>query len=716
MTVETTMARLRAAGAAVLPLVLMIAGVRLLWRDVPWGTIAYGAEQGLLTALIALGIVIIYRSNRIVNFAAADLGAVPSTLALLLYASTGWNLYLATATGLGAAVVLGVLVEFLFMRRFFNSPRLIATVATIGVTQVLVALGLFLPQWMGHPDKDTYPPFINAHFTIGHGLSAQAFDGNDLMIMIVAPLCLLGLAAFFRFTSIGIALRASAESADRASLLGIPVRRLQSVVWALVTLLAFVALFLRIGIIGTTLGNVLDPAVLLAALGAAVIARMERMPTALFAAIGFGVVSQASVAHYPSSAYRDAIIAGIIAVALLLQRSTSITRLASAATSTWQETREVRPVPAELRDVGAVRLARWVLGGLLALGLVLVPLLFDENHVRLTATIAIYAIIGLSLVVLTGWAGQVSLGQMAFVGIAGAVAGTIAIRWHWDTGLLLVAGGAVGAISTIVVGLPTLRARGLTFAVMTLAFALACASYFLNPGYSPVKSWVPDGRVPRTQLFGVINLNTDTRFYWLTVAMLLLTLVAVHGLRRSRTGRVLIGLRDNERAAQAYSISARAGLVLAFGVSGFLAGMGGALFVLQQQALDASAFAPTEGLKIFSMVVVGGLGSMAGAVLGAAFVYGTNWFLRGSLANWSFLSTGFGLLIVLMIIPGGLGAAVGDARDGVLRWFARRRGIRVPSLVADTRVEATPASADLSGATADAAKRGALEELAEIHE
>ena len=133
--------RATAAFWAVLPLALMLAGVKIFWRDVPWGVTVDGVVQGLLTALIALGIVIVYRANRIVNFAAADLGAVPATLTLLLFASVGWNLYLAIATGFGAAIVLGVLVEFLFLRRFFTAPRLILTVATIGVTQVLVFLG-----------------------------------------------------------------------------------------------------------------------------------------------------------------------------------------------------------------------------------------------------------------------------------------------------------------------------------------------------------------------------------------------------------------------------------------------------------------------------------------------------------------------------------------------------------------------------------------------
>ena len=528
-----------------------------------------------------------------------------------------------------------------------------------------------------------YPPFINLQFTVGHGLNSTKFFGNDVLALIVVPVMLLGLVAFFRFTSIGIALRASSESADRASLLGIPVRRLQSVVWGVAGLLAFAAMFLRIGVDGAQLGQVLDPTLLLSALGAAVIGRMERLPTITGAAIGLGIVSQAARFHYSSEAYRSVVIAAIIAFALLVQRSTSLSRLASAATSTWQETREVRPVPAELRDVRAVRIVRVVLAALLVVGLGLIPLVLPGNRVELVTVIAIYSLIGLSLVVLTGWAGQVSLGQMAFVGFGSALAGTMAARWHVDTGFVLLASGALGAALAVLVGMPTLRARGLAFAVVTLAFALATSDYLLNTGYSPLQRWLPQGIIDRTNLFGVIPLGTDTEFYLLTIVVLALALAAVRGLRASRTGRVLIGVRDNERGAEAFSIRARNTLMLAFAISGFLAGVAGALFVLEQQLLVNQTFDPDVSLRIFAMVVVGGLGSISGAVLGATFVYGVQYFLP---SQWAFLATGAGLLLVLLLVPGGLGAMFGEARDGALRWYARRNGIRVPSLLADTLV------------------------------
>jgi branched-chain amino acid transport system permease protein len=665
------------AASACAPLVLMLVGSRIIWRHVPLGVLLTGAELGLLSALIAVGLALTYRANRIINFAQADLGIVPSLLAVLLILGKGWSYWFALPLGLLAAAVLGALVELIFVRRFFAAPRLILTVATIGITQILVAVSLFMPGWFGSLSAITYSPPIKASFTFGQ----VAFNGNDVAVFVVVPIVLVALALFMRRSAIGVGLRGSAESANRALLLGVPVKRLHTVVWIISSLLAFVGLFLRAGVVGVSIGQVLGPEVLLPALGAAVIGRMEKMPTIVSAAIGLGIVDQSVKFAWNQDAYRDAVIALIIIGAVLFVRGRSANRFGSGDMSSWQATRETRPIPNELRRVREVVAAQWALGALAILGLVAIPAFMGQSRVLLAGTIGIFAMIGISLVVLTGWAGQVSLGQVAVVGIAAAAAGSVTTRYHWDMSLAMLVGGLTGAVVMTVVGLPTLRARGLTFAVTTLALALVTSSYLLNPEF--FSSWLPLGRIQRTRIFGTISVESETRYYVLILVMLLLTLVAVRGLRSTRTGRVLIGTRENEHAAESYGIDARRAVVIAFAASGFISGVAGALFVHQQRALDLANFQPEAALRVFSMVVVGGLGSMSGAIAGAIYVQGIDWFLP---YQWSFLATGVGMLLVLMLLPGGLGGAMGDGRDAALRWFARRRGIRVPSLVADTLV------------------------------
>ena len=716
----------RAAVLPAVPLLLMYALADAAWHP-PMSFVLEGVITGLLTSLLAVGIVVVYRANRIVNFAQAELGAVPANFALLLIAARHWNYFLAAGTGLAAAILLGVLVEFLFLRRFFRAPRLIATVATIGIAQLLLGLSFFLPRWIGSTNDLKLPNELSWSFHVG----VTNFSGNETLVLLVVPLVLVALVGFFRFSAVGTALRATAESADRAALLGIPVRRLQSVLWAIVGVLAYVTLFLRNGVIGASVTQALDPSVLLAALGAAVIGRMERLPTTVLASVGLGIVSEAVFYRWDNDAARPVVLTLIIAAALIAQRSDRGSRLRSAAISTWQSTREIRPIPAELRRQPAVIGAQVALMTLVLAAVVAVPVFLPENRVSQVATMGIYGMIGIGLVMLTGWAGQVSLGQMGVAGVAGAVAGWFATNFTdpviGGTIVAMIIGGVAGALVTAAIGMPTLRVRGLTFAVMSLAFALMASKYLLNTGYSPFQHWLPDwfqngNQIPRPSVLtfaghNLVSLETETRFYWMTLATLGVVIYAARGLRASRTGRVLIGVRENERAAESYSVNTRRTLLLAFAISGFVTGMAGALLQLQQQSISVGLFDPWAGLQVFAMVVVGGLGSIGGAVLGAVYVYGAQYFLP---AEWGFLSTGAGMLLVLLLMPGGLGAALGDARDAMLRVYARRRGIRVPSLLADTRViDAAPEPVVpevAAEALADAMFRPEIDEFLELHE
>ncbi|MBV9252696.1 MAG: branched-chain amino acid ABC transporter permease, partial [Actinobacteria bacterium] len=195
----------------------------------PMPILFLGLVLGSINALIALGIVLTYRANRIINFAVGDLGAVAAVLTASLIVGPKWPFWPAMFVGLLSALFLGGITEVLFIRRFSKAPRLILTVATIGLQQLFVFGELALPKAFGY---DTAPqPPVPFKFTFTWQF--LVFRGGHLLILIVVPLVMLGLAAFFRYTRVGIAVRASAESADRASLLGVPVKRVQTLVWVI---------------------------------------------------------------------------------------------------------------------------------------------------------------------------------------------------------------------------------------------------------------------------------------------------------------------------------------------------------------------------------------------------------------------------------------------------------------------------------------------------
>jgi branched-chain amino acid transport system permease protein len=662
---------------------------RLAW-DVPWGVLVQGAIVGGLSALLALGLAMVWRANRVINFAAGDLGAVPATLAVLLTVSTvglGW--WAGLGVGVVTAVALGALVEIVIVRRFFRSPRLVLTVATIGLAQLLAAGALLLPRAF-ELSGDPVPQPFDASVTI----DPITFRGADVVAIVVIPLVFAALALFFSRADLGIAVRAGAERADRTATLGIPVRRLHTVVWIIAALLAFLAVYLRAGIVGLPIGEVLGPVILLRALAAAVIGGMERLPLIAGAAILLGVVEQAVVWHWQEPDYVDPILFVVVVVALLV---THVRTDRAPDVSTWQAAREVRPVPSQLARLPEVRVARW--GALLAVLAVLlaVPAVLSPSRTNLAATILVFAIIGLSLVVLTGWAGQVSLGQMAFVGVGAAVGGAATARLGWDLLPAVVLGALAGGAVALLIGLPALRRRGLTLAVTSLAFALATSAWLLNRsffGEGASIDWLPSDRIARPDLFG-LELGNETRMYYVCLGGLALAYAVVVGLRRTRTGRVLIAVRENERAAEAAGVHSRRTTLFAFACSGFLAAFAGSLFVHQQSGLTIGPYRPEESLSVFTMAVIGGLGSIPGALLGAAYVRGVDYYFA---QEWQILATGAGLLVVLMLLPGGIGGGLADLRDMLLRAVARRRGLDVASLdpaprpVAVTSHSNTPAA------------------------
>ena len=476
------------------------------------------------------------------------------------------------------------------------------------------------------------------------------------------------------------------------------VGRIHNLAWVLATVIASVGMILRAGVLGLPLGSAFGPQILLRALAAAVIGRMENLAVIFAAACAIGVVEVAIIWNEGSALLIDPVLFVIVLGALLLQRRNRESPVDDETLSTWSLAASVRPVPRELARLPEVR---WVFRGLrvlFVLALFALPALLDERYTNLAAAVVIYAIVAVSLVLLTGWAGEISLGQVAFVAIGSAAAGAANVHWHLAPVASFLLAGLVGALASVVIGVPALRIRGLFLSVTTLAFAVATSSFLLNHDYFP---FLPDqiaDRVLRRPVWtplGHLAINTERRYYYVAAVGLVLVLLAVRGLQRSRVERDVVATRDNERSsAQAFRLSPARAKLLAFALSGFFASFAGGLLVLHQQALGQQIFAPIESLRALTMVVVGGLGSVSGAIIGAVFVKSTEWFNVIVPQRFRFLFTfsgsGIGLLLVLWLLPGGFGSVLYSIRDTWLRFVARRRGIVSPAFVTDAGVSRPP--------------------------
>ena len=167
-------------------------------------------------------------------------------------------------------------------------------------------------------------------------------------------------------------------------------------------------------------------------------------------------------------------------------------------------------------------------------------------------------------------------------------------------------------------------------------------------------------------------MNSDSQVYYFCLAGFFLVLLAVRSLRQSRTGRDLIATRDNEPAARAAAVNTTRHKLLAFAISGGIAGFAGSLFAVQQQGVNSGSFTADINITMFSMVVIGGLGSMPGVILGAVVVWGAQYYLPAGYAQ---LVNGLGILLLLLFLPEGIGGLLNRGRDRLLRVVARRRGI-----------------------------------------
>ncbi|MGH2760021.1 MAG: branched-chain amino acid ABC transporter permease, partial [Actinomycetota bacterium] len=406
----------------------------------------------------------------------------------------------------------------------------------------------------------------------------------------------------------------------------------------------------------------------------------------------------------------DAFLLGVVVLGLLVQRK-RFSRI-DPGSSSWRGVQEVRPVPRELARVKEVLWGRW--GGRAAIALVVgvLPFVLSSAHTNLASVVLIYAMVGISLVILTGWSGNISLGHWAIVGVGALVTQKLAAgSTPPDFFIILVVAGLCGAAVSLLIGLPALRIRGLFLGVTTLAFAIAATNWIFQ--------WdilTTDQPILRPFLFGVIDTTGERVFYYVSFAGLLFALYTARNLRRSRWGRNLIAMRDNETQAQALGMRLTISRLGAFAVSGFIAALAGAIYAYNAQSIDYTRFVPITSLVMFSMVVLGGMGSLAGPVLGAIYVRGIQYFLPAEL---QLFATGFGLVLVLLVFPGGLGQIFYGLRDRYLRWAAERRDIIVPSLFADKLqadpvVELAEAKALGVGEEAKARRKAKARVLAEV--
>ena len=635
--------------------------------DIPSGLVVLGIVSGVTYGILAVGLVLVYRSNKVVNFAHGEIGAFGAAVCGVLVVR--WNVpyWIALVAALAVSASVGALTELAVVRRLRRAPKLMSLVATLGVAQFLLSFSFLVNSQARSASTFPQPPGL-PEFHVGSLLVTRAYSA----MLFVSPLLVLALTVFLRRSRFGLALRAAASNEERARMVGISAGRMSTMAWAIAGAVAAFTTVLIIPTRGFIAAETLGPVLLLRALTPAVVARMTSLPIALGAGVVVGIIDQILIFNYPTSGVSEIALLVVIVVALLFQARRS------GREQDRQDWAVLQPWPAAheaFQRVWAIRnIGRITAGAALALAVVIGLLSTNSTAVTLVAIVA-FSLIGLSLGIVTGLGGQLSLGQFALAGV-GATASYFITYRYGNYFVALVVAGLVAGLVSIMLGLPALRVRGLLLGVITLSFALAAQRWLLS------QSWaLGSGISPGRPLAGSISFEKTRAYYFWALAVLVLGFWLARNVWRGGVGLRLRATRDNEDGARAFGVSPTAVKLQGFVLAGVLAGMAGSVYGHLLSRISARSFDVSTSIDAVALTVLGGIGLLSGPVLGAVYIIGLPRFLP--LDNAGLAASKLGWLLLILYFPGGIAQLVAIPRKRLLDWLARRGGVDPVALEAD---------------------------------
>lgn len=669
---QITPRTLRTPGLSAVALVIALGAARIAEFETPLPVIALGSIIGITYGLLAVGLVLVYQSNRVINFAHGEVGAFAAAIFGLLTVKYGLPYYLVLPIGLFVGAATGSLAEVVVVRRLRNAPKLMSIVATLGIGQFLVIFGLVLNSQVGAGSLFPQPPWLPV-FELGALRVTQAYTG----MLVFGPLMVLLLAGFLKYSRFGLAIRSAAANPEAARMAGIPAARMSALAWGLAGSLSAFTAILTAPTRGFTSGETFGPSLLLRALAAAVLARMNSLPIALAGGLGLGILEQLLLWNKPQSGLVEVVLFGIILLTLLLQRQRGGRE---EERGSWASVQALRPVPEALRKLWLVRNLGMLFGIAALIVAALLPLVISNaNAITLVSMIG-FAIIGLSVGIVTGLGGQLSLGQFAIAAVGAWVSFEVSSRiGHFELSFLYA--GLAGALASLVIGLPALRIRGLFLTVTTLSFALVMPAFILQQSFV-----LGDGVDPGRPIIGDHPLDTGKLYYLFALPVLLFTVLLARNVRQGGFGRLLTAVRDNEEAARAFTVRASLVKTQGFLLAGFFAGIGGALYGHALSRIGASSFPTSASISVVVMTVIGGLSFLSGPLLGSLFVIGIPAFLP--LDSAGLAASALGQLLIIMYLPAGLGGLAEPVRDRIVKMVGRRAGIDVEAAYSEVATAA----------------------------
>jgi ABC-type branched-subunit amino acid transport system ATPase component/ABC-type branched-subunit amino acid transport system permease subunit len=630
--------------------------------------------------LLGQGLVLIYRGSGILNFAQGAFAMVGGYVYYELHFNDHLSFALSFAIALLSCGAIGAATHLLIMRPLRKRSALTRLIATLGVLTVIEGIAQIKYQ----ANLTQVPGSLPSGLVQIFGINVPQ---DEFWLLGIAIAITVALYTVTKFTVIGLAVTAAAENQRAASSLGWSPDFFAVLTWALGGMLAATAGILIVPSTGLLVTNL--TLLVIPAMAAALLGNFVSYPLTLLAAIVIGV-GQSLISNYATQPGLSDSLPFILVIVVLVVRGRSL----------------------PLRSQVLERLPRLGTGVPKPKAIIFFSVLvtigfftFFPQDLTIAITVqVIIAVILLSIVVLTGYAGQLSLAQFAMAGLGAYVAGRLVSGTHVPMAVGMLAGVAAAVPIGLVFALPALRTRGVSLAVVTLGLGLAVYDLlFNNPSYT---GGVAGTNLPADNFLGINidPINHPDAYAVFCLIWFILAGLVVANVRRSRVGRRLIAIRGNERAAASLGVGVLGSKLFAFGLSSAIAALGGILFAFQSQAIIYTQFAPLASVNLVGDTVIGGVGYASGSIPGSGFYPGGigSYILDkfGSLDQWLVLIGGVSLLLILLQNPDGI---VGQMAAGkvdplsrlVIRFFsgvnarvfpARERPGRVAAAGEVTRV------------------------------
>ena len=638
-----------------------------------------GLGSGATYAILGLGLVLKYRSSGVVDFAHGAVamwiayvfvnlrtqGTLPLPWIVIPHqitvASTGMSAGPAIAIALVYAALLGGVLYLLVYRPLRFAAPLTRICASVGVMLFFEAIAVLN---FGTESKTTPTILPSTSIT----LSGITFPSDRIFFAGIVLASAIVLSLVYRYTRFGLATRAGAENDRGAALIGISANRVALANYVIATVLAGVA-----GILIAPIAN-LDPTsytlFIVPALGVALVGRFESFWIVAVAGLLLGMLQSEIIkfqtfSWFPQGNVGDALPFILIIVTMALRARSPLARGETVAQRNPTVARPGNPLMSAAFCVAAGAVLLFLLQGSL------------RNAFISSMT---FTCVALSLVLLTGYVGQVSLAQMTFAGVGGFMLGHISHGWGIGFPFSLIIAGLCAVPIGLLIGLPALRLRGVNLAVVTLGAAFtADALIFNSQGFAGGLDGLP---IRAPHLLG-LNLSISQGHDYPTIifGVLVLLVVTLMGLlvarlRRGAAGRMLLAVRSNERAAASVGINVPQAKLLAFAIAAFIAGIGGALTGYQQGTLTADGFSTFVSLGLLAVVYVAGIGRISGAVFAGIMMASIGLFVtfldeQFGIGKYQTIVAGVALVVTAIANPDGV-MSTSTGKGPAVAFFALR--------------------------------------------